>query len=120
MFTISFVTGSKKAPIKREKGRSILNAPNDYIVLDLETTGLDPRWDEIIEVACLKFADGKQVDSFHSYVQPRPFYGDDDQPHFVDEFISDLTGITDDMLKDAPRFEVIAPQLYKYYNGTMN
>ena len=119
MFTISFVTGSKKAPIKREKGRSILNAPNDYIVLDLETTGLDPRWDEIIEVACLKFADGKQVDSFHSYVQPRPFYGDDDQPHFVDEFITDLTGITDDMLKDAPRFESIAQNLFQYLGNSV-
>lgn len=121
MITLSIVTPdiSNKAPIKRKKGHSILNTPNDYIVLDLETTGLDPRYDDIIEVACLKFTNGKQVDSFHSYVQPRPFYGDDDQQHFVDEFITELTGITDDMLKDAPHFEFIAQHLFQYLEGSV-
>lgn len=121
MITISIDSSSisDKAPVKREKGRSILTAPSDYIVLDLETTGLDPHYDDIIEVACLKFADGKQVDSFHSYVQPHPFFDDDDQQHFVDDFITNLTGITDDVLKDAPRFTSIAPQLFKYLGSAV-
>ena len=103
----------------RQKGHSILNVPDSYIVLDLETTGLDPHYDDIIEVACLKFAGGKQVDSFHSYVQPRPFQDDDGQLHFVDDFITDLTGITDDMLKDAPCFASIAPELSKYLGNSV-
>lgn len=121
MITISIGSSSisDKAPAEREKGHSILTAPSDYIVLDLETTGLDPHYDDIIEVACLKFTDGKQVDSFHSYVQPRPFSDDDNQQHFVDDFITDLTGITDDVLKNAPRFENIAPQLFQYLEGTV-
>lgn len=96
-----------------------MNVPDSYIVLDLETTGLDPHYDDIIEVACLKFAGGKQVDSFHSYIQPRPFQDDDGQLHFVDDFITDLTGITDDMLKDAPRFASIAPELSKYLGNSV-
>ena len=103
----------------RQKGHSILNVPDSYIVLDLETTGLDPHYDDIIEVACLKFAGGKQVDSFHSYIQPRPFQDDDGQLHFVDDFITDLTGITDDMLKDAPRLASIAPELTKYQGNSV-
>lgn len=103
----------------RQKGHSILNVPDSYIVLDLETTGLDPHYDDIIEVACLKFVGGKQVDSFHSYVQPRPFQDDDGQLHFVDNFITDLTGITDDMLKDAPCFASIAPELSKYLGNSV-
>lgn len=72
----------------RQKGHSILSVPDRYIVLDLETTGLDSRWDEIIEVSCLKIVNGKQADSFHSYIQPRPFCDDDGQQHFVDTFIT--------------------------------
>lgn len=103
----------------RQKGHSILNVPDSYIVLDLETTGLDPHYDDIIEVACLKFAGGKQVDSFHSYIQPRPFQDDNGQLHFVDDFITDLTGITNDMLKDAPHFASIAPELSKYLGNSV-
>ena len=103
----------------RQKGHSILNVPDSYIVLDLETTGLDPHYDDIIEVACLKFAGGKQVDSFHSYIQPRPFQDNNGQLHFVDDFITDLTGITDDMLKDAPHFTSIAPELSKYLGNSV-
>lgn len=103
----------------RQKGHSILSVPDRYIVLDLETTGLDPRWDEIIEVSCLKIVNGKQADSFHSYIQPRPFCDDDGQQHFVDTFITALTGITDDILKDAPCFESVAPELFRYLDGAV-
>ena len=109
---------SVTTPVKRNKGKSLLNIRNDYTVIDLETTGLNPAFDSIIEVACIKYRDGKEVDAYHSYVQPPAFYEDDEdgQEHsyYVDDFITDLTGITNEMLETSPTFDKIADGLYSF------
>ena len=73
-----------------------------YAIIDIETTGGGIRWSRITEVA-VYLHDGKQVlESFSSLVNPGiP----------IPPFISQLTGITDDMVKDAPSFEEIAPEV---------
>lgn len=101
----------------RHKGISLLSLPDNYIVLDLETTGYNPRFDEIIEVACIRYSGSEKIDTFHSYVQPTP-YGDD-SIHYVDDFITKLTGITDDMLVTAPKFKDIANELYDYLGDSV-
>lgn len=101
----------------RHKGISLLSLPDNYIVLDLETTGYNPHFDEIIEVACIRYSGSEKIDSFHSYVQPTP-YGDD-SIHYVDDFITKLTGITDDMLVTAPKFKDIANELYDYLGDSV-
>ena len=79
--------------MRDKKGASIIAFPDDYTVIDLETTGYSPKWDEIIEFAAIKYRDGKRVDEFHSLCKPsRP----------LDLYITNLTGITNDMLVDAP------------------
>ena len=99
----------------RHKGSSLLSLPDNYIILDLETTGYNPRFDEIIEVACIRYAGSEKIDTFHSYVQPTPYEDDeDDSIHYVDDFITELTGISDDMLANAPKFKDIAKDLYDY------
>ena len=52
MITISIgsSSASDETPIKREKGKSILSVPLEYVVLDLETTGLDTHFDNITAV----------------------------------------------------------------------
>lgn len=74
-----------------------------YVVVDTETTGLDASWCEIIEIAALKVEEGIVVDRFHSLVRPNNLP--------IPAFIADLTGITNDMLLDAPSMNEIALEL---------
>lgn len=118
----------------RSKGNSLTIIPSEYVVLDIETTGLSAEYDDIIEVALLKIKDGKEIDRFQSLIQPpeSEYYIDEDDDilvkqniktdengdkyvtFFVDDFITDLTGITNEMLKDAPIFEEIADKIYDF------
>lgn len=91
--------------IRNEKGKSLIAFPDNYIVIDIETTGLDFEYSHIIEIAAIKYSEGIKSDTFCTLVQPTPFYetqNGKDELKFVSEFITDLTGITNDMLKSAP------------------
>ncbi len=94
--TIGFGTGDKNKNQREYKGKNLLSFENNYVVLDLETTGFDPRYDEIIEIGAIKVIDGKIVDTFQTLVKP------EDE---IDDFISELTGITNEMLANAPKIE---------------
>ena len=88
-----------------EKGKSLVAFPDNYVVIDIETTGLDFEYSDIIEVAAVRYINRVEADSFVSLVQPTPYYvmGDGKlELRYVPEFITDLTGITNDMLKAAP------------------
>lgn len=87
---------------RTHKGSSLLAELTDYTVLDLETTGLDPRWDEIIEVGALRVRGGEVSEHFTSLVKPL---------NEIDEFITELTGITNEMVADAPPIGEVLPQL---------
>ena len=89
---------SNAQTIRESKGRSIIAFPDTYCVIDVETTGRSPQWDHIIEVAALKILDGQEVGRFTSLIQPPSMPGG----AFVDDFITALTGITDEMLESAP------------------
>lgn len=67
----------------------------DYIAIDLETTGLNAKKDKIIEVGAVCVIGGKETAHYHSLVNPR---------RRLDPRIVELTGITDQMVKDAPDF----------------
>ncbi|QQR55581.1 hypothetical protein IPG41_03435 [Candidatus Peregrinibacteria bacterium] len=71
-----------------------------YIGLDLETTGLNPKNDHIIEVAILLFDDNKILEEWSSLVRP---------PIPIPPFTTHLTGIDDEMVKDAPTLQEILP-----------
>lgn len=67
-----------------------------FIVVDLETTGLEPNLDSIVEIAAVKVLNGEIIDEKTTLVNPHIF---------VPQVTTDITGITTDMLKDAPSFE---------------
>lgn len=105
-FTIRLDQSSYKTP-KRNKGKSLNEFPSDYCVLDLETTGLSPSDDDIIEIGIIKVRDNEIVDTFSSLARPETTYIDEDEDgeeyeYYIDEFIAELTGITNEMLNEAP------------------
>ena len=71
----------------------------EYIAIDIETTGLNPSLDKIIEISAVKFIDGKQNDVFSYLLDPgRP----------IPPFIEDLTGINNQMVEGKPQFSDIS------------
>ena len=89
---------------RKFKGKSLLDFPNDYTVVDIETTGLFASC-EIIEVSALKFRNETLVESFSSLIKPaRPISG----------FITHLTGITNDMVQNATSASEVLQQFYNF------
>lgn len=103
--------------MKRDlKGSSILAFPNDYVIIDIETTGLSPELDSIIEVAAQRYENGVKTDSFSSLVKPDNIYEDGT---FVDKFIEELTGITNEMLSSAPDAKSVMQQYYDFIGDSV-
>ena len=71
---------------------------SDYTIVDIETTGLSPLRDEIIEISALKVREHIVVDKFSTLTKPAAL---------ISPFISALTGITNEMVKDAPEIKSI-------------
>lgn len=76
-----------------------------YIALDLETTGLDPKKDKIIEVGAVRVRNGKVTDRFQSLIDPGVVLPDQ---------ITQLTGITQEELNGAPYPEQVLPKLLDF------
>jgi DNA polymerase-3 subunit epsilon/ATP-dependent DNA helicase DinG len=75
------------------------------VALDLETTGLDPDRDDIIEIGAVKFQGARVEAEYQQLINPgRP----------IPSFITQLTGINDDMLTQAPRFNSVANELVEF------
>ena len=83
---------------------------SDYIVFDLETTGIDTRTTEIVEIGAIKVLNGKIIDSFSSLVKPaRPIPADATQ----------VNNITNDMVKNAPAPSRIIPQFVNFIGNNV-
>jgi len=76
-----------------------------YVVFDVETTGLSAVYDTIIELAAVKMKNGEIIDRFESFANPN---------HPLSATTIELTGITDDMVKDAPEPEVVLRQFFDW------
>ncbi|MDP7259990.1 MAG: 3'-5' exonuclease, partial [Anaerolineales bacterium] len=83
--------------------------PETLISLDLETTGLDPDNDVIIEIGAVKFSNERVDDEFHTLVNPgRP----------ISRFITQLTGITNEMVAEKPLLAAVLPRLTDFVGTT--
>ena len=86
-------------------GTQDMDFDDEFVAFDLETTGLSSQNDEIIEIGAVILKDGKEIGRFQSFVDPgRP----------LERKIVDLTGITDEMLRGAPKLEQVLPEFLEF------
>ena len=86
-------------------GKMLIKYVPDYVLFDLETTGISCREDEVVEISALKVKDGFVVDEFSTLVNPGipiPFMA------------SNINGITDSMVKDAPDFKTVLADFMEF------
>lgn len=89
------------------KGQSLMDS---YVVFDIETTGFNSVNDRIIEIGAVRVVEGEIKETFSEFVNPeRP----------IPYKITQLTTITDDMVKDAGTIEEILPQFLKFCAGSV-
>src|SRR5699024_7237097 len=81
-----------------------------YAVVDVEATRLSAVYDPIIELAGVKIQQGESIDRFESFANPH---------RSLCDTITQLTGITDDMVKDAPEIDDVLRQFYEWTKDTV-
>ncbi len=89
---------------------AVVNSKNQplnssFVVFDLETTGLSPQKDKIIEIGAVQVENGKIVQRFSEFVNPKipiPFH------------IQELTGIRDEMVMEADEIEEVLPRFMEF------
>jgi len=80
-----------------------------FIAFDTETTGINPTYDEIIEFGAVKYQNGEQVDSINILIKP-------EQP--ISEEITRITGISNEMVEDAPGYYEVHEQIKSFLGDT--
>ncbi|MDZ5034413.1 exonuclease domain-containing protein, partial [Clostridium perfringens] len=81
-----------------------------YVVFDIETTGFSAKNDKIIEIGAVKIKGREVIDTFSEFIYPKcriPYK------------ITELTGITDEMVKDADSIEVVLPKFMEFIKDSV-
>ena len=109
---INISAGNKSIEVtnRNNKGKNLITFPKEYAVIDIETTGLSPKYDSIIELSALKIKDNSIVDTFTSLVNPG---------FKIDSFITELTGITNEMLQESNKIEKILPDFLNFIGDSL-
>ena len=96
--TIKITFNNSRENKRKSKGKNIISNSTNYVIIDIETTGLDPEYCEIIELAAIKYENNKEIARFNSLVKP---------DYEIDSFITNLTGITNEMVKNSPKISEV-------------
>jgi len=96
-------------PIAYNSAHRLL-ADDTFIVFDVETTGLSAVYDTIIELAAVKVQNGDIVDRFESFANPH---------RRLSATIVELTGITDDMVENAPEVDDVLRKFYDWIGDSV-
>lgn len=108
VFPQSIETGIQSSLLAVEPNPVLLN--NEYVVFDVETTGLEPTKDEIIELSAVKIIKGEICESFSVLINPE---------YDLPPKIVEITGITDEMLKGCYTIGEVIGDFYKFTRGAV-
>lgn len=103
----AYLAPDKKPSVRNIKGQSL---DTTYCVLDLETTGFSPRLEKITEIGVMKYQDGKVVDKFSCFVNPEKS---------IPPRVVEVTGITDDMVRNAETIDKVFPKLLEFIKDSV-
>ena len=87
------------------RGEKNITFDQEFVAFDLETTGLSPEKDRIIEIGAVIFKDGKEQARYQTFVDPE---------QKLEQKIVELTGISDEMLVGAPKIEQVLPEFLEF------
>lgn len=87
---------------RENKGKSLIEFPDNYVIIDIETTGLDPTYDEIIELSAVKIDNCTITATYSQLLNP---------DCELNPFIQSITGLTNSSFKNHPK---ISDVLYEY------
>lgn len=93
-----------KVPKSECKGENTIDSLVDYTVIDLETTGINAKTCEIIEMSAVKVRNGEIIDKYTTLIKPNVK---------ISPKITEITGITNEMLENAPK---INDKLQEYFD----
>lgn len=91
-------------------GKKLNKYVSDYVVFDLETTGLSCKEDEVVEISAVKVENGQIVDKFTHLVNPGMH---------IPYMASQVNGITNDMVKDCPGFESVLKDFLEFIGDSI-
>ncbi len=83
---------------------------DSFVVFDVETTGLSAVYDTIIELAAVRVKNGEIIETFERFSNPH---------HPLSSTTTRLTGITDDMVKDAPEIEDVTKDFIEFIGDSI-
>lgn len=98
------------APIVFNSREMDLDDQVSYIVFDTETTGLSAVENSLTEIACVKVINNQIVDSYQSLIKPR---------HYISDKITELTGISNEMVANAPSLEEVMGEFMDFIQGSV-
>lgn len=90
---------------KLEENKKEINSNSIFVAIDVETTGLSPTENELIEVSAIKYKGKEKLDTFTTLIKPKTK---------IPYCITKITGITNEMVKNFPYVEEIMPKLVEF------
>lgn len=97
--------GADEVLFSAQNGKRLITYTANYAVFDLETTGISCEDDLVVEIAAIRVVDGRIAEEFSTLVNPQisiPYWA------------TAVNGITDDMVADAPLFDVALKEFSEF------